>query len=539
MRRFYFLLFFFALSIPAFSDVWSDFHGTTTTTGIDSGSRYNAAAKFSPPLVLVWSRSDWYGYDDHNSIQESSPAIANGIVYVGSYDNNLYAWDTNTGAPVPGFPVATGSHVISSPAVSNGIVYVGSEDTKLYAWNANSGAVIAGFPVNTGDWISSSPAVWNGTVYAGSMDHNLYAWDAGNGSPIPGFPVNVGGSTSSPAIGNGIVYVASANGLLYACSTANGATISGFPINIEPDHVNTAPTVTDGVVYAGTYFGKVYAWNASNGVLIAGFPVTTGKGIVSTPAVANGIIYVGSFDKKIYAWNASDGTLISGFPTNVGAEIASSIAIANNILYFGTQDNVLYGLSAGNGEILWQNNMPDIRLPGEGFDYCSPAIAEDKLFVTSDQASGIYVFAPATQTSTPTISVTPTISPTFSITSSHSASPTITATFSITVTVTPVTPDLHLVLFPANPDPFGGQGTYFPFKVTTECEVKARIYTLSGQTVRDLPAITAVPGGNELNWDGKNSEGVEVSGGVYLYRIIAATSRGEMAEAFRKCAKLK
>ena len=34
----------------------------------------------------------------------------------------------------------TGSHVVSSPAVANGVVYVGSEDDNVYALNASTGA---------------------------------------------------------------------------------------------------------------------------------------------------------------------------------------------------------------------------------------------------------------------------------------------------------------------------------------------------------------------------------------------------------------
>ncbi len=38
----------------------------------------------------------------------------------------------------------TGSDIDSSPAVANGVVYVGSADGKLYAFNATSGALLSG-----------------------------------------------------------------------------------------------------------------------------------------------------------------------------------------------------------------------------------------------------------------------------------------------------------------------------------------------------------------------------------------------------------
>ncbi|MFI8930724.1 PQQ-binding-like beta-propeller repeat protein [Streptomyces sp. NPDC053474] len=61
----------------------------------------------------------------------SSPAVAGGVVYVGSDDDNLYAVDAATGKKRWTFP--TGHSVGSSPAVADGVVYFGSNDNNLYA----------------------------------------------------------------------------------------------------------------------------------------------------------------------------------------------------------------------------------------------------------------------------------------------------------------------------------------------------------------------------------------------------------------------
>jgi outer membrane protein assembly factor BamB len=61
----------------------------------------------------------------------STPAVADGVVYVGSDDNHLYAVDAVTGKKRWAF--RTGSGVESSPAVVGGVVYVGSKDSMLYA----------------------------------------------------------------------------------------------------------------------------------------------------------------------------------------------------------------------------------------------------------------------------------------------------------------------------------------------------------------------------------------------------------------------
>ena len=62
----------------------------------------------------------------------SSPAVANGVVYVGSYDDKVYALNASTGALL--WSYTTGYEVFSSPAVANGVLYVGSDDYKVYAF---------------------------------------------------------------------------------------------------------------------------------------------------------------------------------------------------------------------------------------------------------------------------------------------------------------------------------------------------------------------------------------------------------------------
>jgi len=72
----------------------------------------------------------------------------------------VYAIDAVTGEEKWRF--TTGDKVESSPAVANGIVYIGSNDKNLYAIDAVTGKEKWRFA--TGDWVDSSPAVANGIV---------------------------------------------------------------------------------------------------------------------------------------------------------------------------------------------------------------------------------------------------------------------------------------------------------------------------------------------------------------------------------------
>ncbi len=136
----------------------------------------------------------------------SSPAVVNGVVYIGSgsFDRNFYAFDAagNTncrGVPkscAPLWTASTGARITSSPAVVNGVVYIGSSNGSLYAFDAKGNTNCSGVPKtcaplwtgSTGTAIlSSSPTVVNGVVYIGSLN-GLYAFDAKGNTNCSGVP---------------------------------------------------------------------------------------------------------------------------------------------------------------------------------------------------------------------------------------------------------------------------------------------------------------------------------------------------------------
>ncbi len=84
--------------------------------------RYNAAhaGDYSPLAGPVASNGQLKWGLTTGSVVLSSPAVSNGVVYVGSDDGNVYALNATTGMKVWNY--TTGGEVYSSPAVSNGVV---------------------------------------------------------------------------------------------------------------------------------------------------------------------------------------------------------------------------------------------------------------------------------------------------------------------------------------------------------------------------------------------------------------------------------
>ena len=77
----------------------------------------------------------------------SSPAVAGHIVYIGGGNNNVYAFNESTGQLLWVYST-TGEYVDSSPAVvsgaENGILFIGSMDNKLYAIGTVSPDLVIG-----------------------------------------------------------------------------------------------------------------------------------------------------------------------------------------------------------------------------------------------------------------------------------------------------------------------------------------------------------------------------------------------------------
>src|SRR2546421_313482 len=188
-------------------------------------------------LKLDWSFPTTPGFGTSSSV-----AVVNGVVYVGSWDNNVYALNATTGAKKWSF--ATRGGIESSPAVVNGVVYIGSNDANVYALNATTGAKKWSFA--TGGGVESSPAVVNGVLYVGSGNANVYALNASTGAKKWSFTTGGGILKSSPAVANGVVYIGSSDTDVYGLNATTGAELWSFTTG---GVIQSSPAVADGVLY--------------------------------------------------------------------------------------------------------------------------------------------------------------------------------------------------------------------------------------------------------------------------------------------------
>ncbi len=342
------------ISASASSDDWSTFRHDIDHSG------YTTSCSSADSVKLLWN------YTTGRMVQ-SSPAVVNGEVFVGSRDSVFYCLNASDGKLIWQFAIR--SEIWSSPAVYNGYVYVGADDGWVYCFNITTGMPI--WASKAGGAVRSSPAIVDDRVYIGSGNQGVFCFNATDGTIIWEHPT-ADLVDSSPAVSNGIVYVATDNYYVYALNATTGNEIW----NRHTGSTSDSPSVYNGYVYIGSYDGYVAALNASTGAII--WKYQTGDSITSSPAVAYGYVYIGSEDNNLYCLNATNGQKVWQSPT--GYWVTSSPAVAKGNVYVGSEDNNIHCFNASTGAQEWSYATGN-------FVESSPAVVNGTLYVGSDDKS--------------------------------------------------------------------------------------------------------------------------------------------------------
>ncbi len=272
----------------------------------------------------------------------SSPTVVDGVVYIGAYDNNLYALDAKNGTFLWKYPTEAG--IAATPFVFNDRVLIGSEDRLLYAVSVASGRILWTCP--TEGRIRSSARVEFEHAFFGSDDYRLYAVNVHSGRVVWKFEA-VGPIRSTPVVGDEIVYVGSEDGHLYAVDLQNGTQKWKFRANRG---ITSSPIMHDGLVIVGSSDWNVYALDERSGWII--WRTRTSQAVISSPRVADGVVYIGSADGCLYSLDATSGRQIWKFDS--GSQIVSNPAIAEEVAYFGTIGGDVVSVNIKSGKERWR-----------------------------------------------------------------------------------------------------------------------------------------------------------------------------------------
>jgi outer membrane protein assembly factor BamB len=347
----------------------------------------------------------------------SSPAVADGTLYVGSYDEHLYAMSADDGEVLWRYEV--GDRLDGSPAVVDGTVYVGAFDRNIYALDAETGA--ERWVYGTEGIVRSSPTVVDGVVYIGAHCRTtecsnyydvawpergaVYAIDARTGDVRWRYEAD-DGVVSTPTVDGGTVFVGGSDNHLYALDAETGRERWRFDTD---DRVIASPTVVDGRLYAGNLGGKLYAVDTDVGELRWRFDstrsgddgVAVSAVVTSSPVVCDGGLYVGTTVPEadgtygtLYALDADEGT-VRWSASPFGQSLGSSPVVVGGTLFFGAHDLGSGGESEPGvfavdteGAVQWGHTVGRDGHMGFG---SSPAVVGSTLYIEGTDGS-VYAF---------------------------------------------------------------------------------------------------------------------------------------------------
>jgi outer membrane protein assembly factor BamB len=247
------------------------------------------------------------------SLMEGGVNFYGNSVYWGCDDNYIVQASVSS-ISTQGTWFSAGDWVRSTPAIVNGVVYIGSYDGKLYALSANKiSTSIGSYVGGTTNRIHGSPAVAYDTVYFTLSDDalttsQLIAVNASNVAQVFGTFSMSGYSYASPLVHNGVVYVGSNGNVFYALNASNiSKQVGNFTYNAGEVGGTKSAIYADGVIYAVAN-STVYALNASNISQVVDKVTLQTNGATcaawSSPTVANGVLYLTCQDSRAYAIGA-------------------------------------------------------------------------------------------------------------------------------------------------------------------------------------------------------------------------------------------
>lgn len=282
-----------------------------------------------PPLSIAWRT--YLGSPVWGQV------IVDGIVYVSTDNARLYAIDSTTGRQL--WMYQSDRTHISSPAIANGVVYVAAgwaptrDTVKLIAINTSTGVVQwEQLITDYGSTCASTPTLSGGVVYVGGCDRALHAFNAATGVRLWRTGV-ANGIVATPSVADGRVFAGvwdggsfgscSGGGIFYAFDAITGTVLWNRCIG---GALWGSSSVSGTAVYIGGGIGDHLALSVENGQTI--WHATSYDAGNGNAAVANGMVYIGANAGTLYAYDAISGALRWSYQT--GGQIAGGNRIPHS-----------------------------------------------------------------------------------------------------------------------------------------------------------------------------------------------------------------
>jgi outer membrane protein assembly factor BamB len=307
-----------------------------------------------------------------NTGVSATPAYSNGLLFFGA--DKLYALHANNGTVKWRFTVPNTLWGSGTPAVAQGMVFIGGADRRLHALNQNTGSEVWYFqtqsahPDGTNYGLYGAPAICNGYAYLAAPDGYVYKISlAQSGAAVASATsARYKSMYGSPVIYDGKVYIG--DGYTFTTTAAKFRALSAndlsqiwaFPPSGSQSFFSSA-AVAYGKVFVGSVDDNLYALDAQTGAVVWNY--ATGGDIWSSPAISDGKVFIGSKSNYLYSFNANQTNPAAyRWQAPLYGDVDSSPAISDGRVCVGTWGNGGRIYCFGSGTAPPVNNPPSISL---------------------------------------------------------------------------------------------------------------------------------------------------------------------------------
>jgi outer membrane protein assembly factor BamB len=352
-------------AVQKFGGQWPVFRGNAQATGVADG-------KLPDQLDLLWK------YTVDKGAFEATPAIVDGVVYIGDMDGTFYALDLQSGQPRWKFDYGKDkAGFTTAAAVRDGLVYIGDMDGNFFCLDAASGE--KKWKATSDSEIDSAANFYQDNVLVGSQDTTLYCFDAHTGKPQ--WKHQIGDQIRcSPTVIENSCFLAGCDGKLHVIDVRSGEETGAVDINSP---TGCTPAASGDFIYFGTEGATFLCvnWKQLTNVW-AWADKARGLSIRSSAAITPQAVIFGGRDKIVHALDPKTGDKLWDFPTK--GRVDSSPVVVGERVFVGSADGRVYGLDLKTGQQVWQYEAGG-ALVG------SPAVAQGRLVIASN-AGVVYCF---------------------------------------------------------------------------------------------------------------------------------------------------
>ena len=400
------------------------FCGWSVHGGDLQNTRYKDISFDCKNLEIVWEfkpETHIFRYSPFTNLW-STPIVANvegrNLIYIGSYDHNLYCVDLETGKEVWRFTAA--NKIISSPvffkANDKYLISFASRDRRIYCLDAQTGRRLWTYEVYPWTYTVQEAIPSSGIFIPelGNLYFTIYIWDkrpfrtvedgivlalTPEGKVVWRKKIENAAILSSPSYARlnnrHLLFISSSNGNLYAISPENGAILwkamLGYKTYATPSVLELKDRI---IVYVGDKFGFLHAFDEKGKIL---WRFKTEHFIDTSVAILRDNhprVYVTSFDRRLYCLDALTGRKIFEFETDNYLYTSPLLGKVQGkpSVFFSSLDNTIFILDAQEGTLIQKIKLGKRVLPYETYGetiWPSPILAQD--------AQGSYLIYPSTE----------------------------------------------------------------------------------------------------------------------------------------------